>query len=326
MKEIRIGTAVSNAVGLAKGELRLADMPDGEAITIPVSILRGADGGPTLWLQGCVHGDEYCGTFIIHELLRSINHEALTGTVIALPILNITASLKHQRMSPYETMSHGDLNRCFPGKAGGSFSEQMAHAIYTHLKEHADYLIDFHTALTADVRWALFANAEGEVGKKAEGVARAFGYNSTLPAPTDILGGSALMTAAKDGIPSYIVEAGGIGQAFDTDTVTDGAERLRNVLRHLKMLAGSVTDYGPLTYFSNFAWVNAVRGGLFQATVKCGDSLEKGSVVGQLFDVFGDPVEDVLSPEPGGVLAVNAGPLMASGEVLVHIGLDPRQV
>ena len=59
-----------------------------------------------------------------------------------------------------------------------------------------------------------------------------------------------------------IVEAGGIGQAFDTDTVTDGAERLRNVLRHLKMLAGSVTDYGPLTYFSNFAWVNAVRGGL----------------------------------------------------------------
>ena len=23
------------------------------------------------------------------------------------------------------------------------------------------------------------------------------------------------------------------------------------------MLAGAVTDYGPLTYFSNFAWVNA---------------------------------------------------------------------
>jgi predicted deacylase len=326
MKEIRIGTAVSTDVGLAKGELRLADMPDGEPITIPVAILRGAEGGPTVWLQGCVHGDEYCGTFIIHELLRSVSAADLTGTVIALPILNITASMTHQRMSPFETMSYGDLNRCFPGKAGGSLTEQMGHAIYTPLKEYADYLIDFHTALTADVRWALYADVEGEVGQKAEGVARAFGYKSTLPAPTDILGGSALMTAAKDGIPSYIVEAGGIGQAFDSDTVADAAERLRNVLRHLGMLAGEVTDYGPLTYFSNFAWINAVRGGLFQPLVKCGDPLDKGTIVGKLFDVFGDLVEEVLSPKAGVVLAINAGPVMASGEVLVHIGLDPRQV
>ena len=53
--------------------------------------------------------------------------------------------------------------------------------------KYADYLIDFHTAMTADVRWALFANIPGEVGKKGEGIARAFGYRSTLPAPPDIL-------------------------------------------------------------------------------------------------------------------------------------------
>ena len=37
------------------------------------------------------------------------------------------------------------------------------------------------------------------------------------------------------------------------------------------VLAGEVTDYGPLTYFSNFAWVNSTRGGLFQAAVRCGE-------------------------------------------------------
>jgi predicted deacylase len=229
-------------------------------------------------------------------------------------------------MSPFENFSHGDLNRCFPGNPEGSLTDQMAHAIYSQLKQHADYLIDFHTALTADTRWALYANAEGEVGKKGEGMARAFGLKHTLPAPTDILGGAAMMVAAADGIPSYIVEAGGMGPAFDRETVLEGAERLQNVLRHLEMLAGEVTDYGPLTYFSNFAWVNSDRGGLFQAAVSCGDSIEEGTLIGRFYDVFGDLVEEKLSPYAGIVLAINVGPLMPSGDILVHIGLDPKEV
>lgn len=326
MEEIRIGTAVSSAPGLATGELRTGDMPDGESITIPVAIIRGRSAGPTLWLNGCVHGDEYCGTYIIHELLRTVSADDLGGTVVALPILNITGSQRNQRMSPFEGFGHGDMNRCFPGKPDGSLTDQMAYHVYRHLKQHADYLVDFHTAFTVDVRWALYANAEGEAGSKAAGVAKAFGYKSTLPAPMDILGGSAMMTAAKDGIPSFIVEAGGMGSAFDRETVLDGAERLRNVMRHLGMLSGAVTDYGPQYNFSNFAWVNSTRGGLFQATVKCGDRLEEGTLIGRYYDVFGDLVEEKTSPHPGIVLAINCGPVMPTGDVLVHIGLDPQDV
>jgi len=326
MEEINIGTAVSTAPGRSIGDLRIGDLPDGEAITTPVVILRGAGEGPLLWLHGCVHGDEYCGTFVIHEMLRSVAPEALSGTIVALPMLNVTASQRNRRMSPFESMSHGDLNRCFPGKADGSLTEQMGHAIYSQLKAHADYFIDFHTALTGDVRWALYANADGETGQKAAGIAKAFGYKSTLPAPTDILGGSAMMTAAKDGIPSFIVEAGGIGPAFDAATVRDTAERLRNVLRHLQMLPGEVTDHGPQYDFSNFAWVNATRGGLFVRAVKCGQRLQPGTVLGHYYDVFGDMVEEAVSPFAGIVLAINAGPVMSNGEVLVHVGLDPQDI
>ena len=100
-------------------------------------------------------------------------------------------------MSPFEGYNGGDLNRCFPGKPDGALTEQMAHAIYDGLRAHATHFVDFHTALTADTRWALFATAPGEVGGKAEGMARAFGFKHTLPAPMDILGGSAMMAAAK---------------------------------------------------------------------------------------------------------------------------------
>jgi predicted deacylase len=326
MKSISIGTATSKANSIAKGHLRVGDMPDGRPVRIPVMIAQGSQEGPTLWLHGCVHGNEYCGTYIIHELFRNLDTATLCGTVVALPILNLTAFRKKQRVSPFESYGGSDLNRCFPGDPSGSLTAQMAHAIYSQLKQHADYLVDFHTAMTADVKWALFANAEGEVGKKAEGIARAFGYKSTLPAPMDILGGSAMMTAAADGIPSYIVEAGGKGPAFTPELVADGCERLRNVLRQLEMLEGEVTDYGPLNYFSNFAWVNSSRGGLFQPAVRCGDRLEEGTVLGHYYNLHGDPDGEATSPHAGIVLAINAGPLMPNGMTMVHIGLDPREV
>lgn len=325
MEVLQIGTATSRAPGVAKGFLKTADLPDGCPIQIPVVIVRGALAGPTLWLHGCVHGNEYCGTFIIHELLRSIRPSDLAGTIVALPILNLTAFEKNQRMSPFEGYGGGDLNRCFPGQAGGSLTQQIAHVIYTPLRQYASYLVDFHTAMTDDVRWALFPKLPGEVGKKAEDIARAFGLKSTLPAPPDILAGSAMMTAAKDGIPSLIVEAGGKGAAFSDEAVAEGAERLRNILRHLQMLRGAVTDYGKLWYFSNFAWVYASRGGLFQRSVRCGEHIKAGSVIGHYYDLHGTPAGEARSPHPGIVLAIHPGPVMASGETLIHIGLDPRE-
>lgn len=326
MKTIEIGTAISKAPGASKGFLKVGELPDGRPMQAPVQIVRGEADGPTLWLHGCVHGNEYCGTYIIHETLRSLSPRDLKGTVVALPVLNITAFERNQRMSPFELYGGGDLNRCFPGKADGTVTQQMAHAIYTHLKAHADYFVDFHTAMTADVRWALFANVPGTVGKKGEGISRAFGYRSTLPAPPDILAGSAMMTAAADGIPSFIVEAAGKGPAFTEETVQDGAERLRNVMRHLGMQTGAITDYGKQWNFSNFAWVHATQGGLFQRAVKCGDCIEVGSVIGHYFDLHGLPSGEAKAPNAGIVLAIHAGPLMASGETLVHIGLDPREV
>ena len=323
---IRVGTAEAAGPGVARGELRVGDMPDGEAVTIPVAIVRGANEGPVLWVHGCVHGDEYCGAFIIHETLRTLDPARLTGAVVALPMLNITGSQRGQRMSPFASFGHGDLNRCFPGSPEGAFTDQMAYAIYDGLRRWADYFIDFHTAFTPDTRWALFANAPGEVGKKAEALARAFGLKSTLPAPMDILGGSAMIAAARDGIPSLIVEMGGIGSAFEPETVSEGAERLCNVLRHLRMLPDPPKEHGPLTYFSNFAWVSATRGGLFEPAVRCGERIEKGTLVGRYLSAHGDILEEVASPHAGVVLAIHPGPAMATGEVLVHIGLDPREV
>jgi predicted deacylase len=326
MKEIKIGSVVSKTAGRKKGSMRIGTLTDGSAMEIPVIVVRGRESGPTLWLNGCVHGNEFCGAFVIHELLRDLKPQQLRGTVVALPVLNVTAFQRAQRVSPYEGYAGGDLNRCFPGDPGGTLTLQMAHAIYQPLKRYATHLVDFHTAMTEDVAWALFAAVDGKVGAASEAMARAFGFKSTLPAPPTILAGSAMMTAAKDGIPAMIVECGGKGPAFTADAVSDAAERLRNVMRRLKMLPGAVTDHGKLDYFSNFAWVHATKGGLFQRAVRCGERVERGAVIGHYYDLHGKPAGEAHAPEPGIVLAIHPGPLIGSGETLIHIGLDPRAV
>ena len=111
MNPIEIGTAKSEHSGRVDGMLQVGWLPDGYPMETPVTIVRGRDDGPVVWIHGCVHGNEYCGTFTIHKFLRELDPAGLKGCVVALPALNITAFQKNQRMSPFEGYNGGDLNR-----------------------------------------------------------------------------------------------------------------------------------------------------------------------------------------------------------------------
>jgi uncharacterized protein len=324
MANIEVGSARADGPGRFEGTLSVGAMPDGAAVAIPVVIVRGQREGPALWLHGCVHGNEYCGTFIIHEFLRGLDPAALRGTVVALPILNLPAFRARTRMSPFEGFSNGDMNRCFPGKRDGGFTEQMAYWVYEALKRHATHLVDFHTAFTPDTRWALYADVGGSVSEEGRRMAEAFGYRHTLPTPVGTLTGSAMMAAAADGIPSFIVEAGGMGPAFTRETVNDAAERLRNLGRAIGILEGAVASSDSLITFSNFHWCNASQGGLFRPRARVGDPIQEGDVVGTYHDLYGDEIGVAHAPASGIVLACHPGPLMPQGDILIHIGLEPR--
>jgi predicted deacylase len=291
---------------------------------VPVVIVQGERDGPVLWLHGCVHGNEYCGTYIIHEFLRGLDPAQMSGTVVALPVVNVPAFQANRRTSPFEIFNGGDMNRQFPGDAAGVATQQMAAVVFAELKRYASALVDFHTAITPDVRWALFPRVGGETGETSERMARAFGYRDTLPAPDTILAGSAMMEAARAGIASLIVECGGKGPAFTPGSVADAAERLRNVARALSILSEPLAPPEPMYFFSTFEWVTAKEGGLFQKAVQCGDRIEPGALLGRYYDVWGQPTSEARAPKGGIVLAINAGPIIGPGETLVHIGLDPR--
>ncbi|MGQ0663386.1 MAG: succinylglutamate desuccinylase/aspartoacylase family protein [Pseudomonadota bacterium] len=326
MRELRVGTAAAGDPGtVAKGKLRTGTYPDGAAIEIPVVIVRGAMDGPTLWVQGCVHGNEPSGTYIIHRFLKGLDPNALSGAVVALPVLNLTAFQHNRRTSPFEIYQGGDLNRVFPGKPDGTFTEQMAHAIFQALIAVADYMVDFHSAGSHKVMWSLYTALEGEVGSRAQGMARAFGYPAIYPTPkTRLTGGAYMQAAIHKGIPGLIVEHGGKASDFTDAGIADAVERLRNVCRHLKLLAGEVKTYPGAHFVKEFVWVRSTFGGLFRPDVAPGERIKKNQPLGRLYDLFGNLRKEVRSPHAGLVLTINSGPTMVAGDTLIHIGTEPR--
>ena len=144
MDTIEVGTAVATAPGRFDGMLKVAELPDGQTVEIPATIVRGAKDGPVLWMHGCVHGNEYCGAYIIQTFLRALEPAQLRGSVVALPFLNLTASQRNQRMSPFEGYNVGDLNRCFRPPWDGPDGAVAAEALQLLREAQPEALIVGH--------------------------------------------------------------------------------------------------------------------------------------------------------------------------------------
>lgn len=118
------------------------DYSDSEAaFQIPVIILKGKNHGRTIWIQAALHGDEYDGIPAIMQLSEELDVRKLTGTVIFVPVLNITAFKAQQNASPIDNVN---LNRVFGSDRKNSFSYRFGKFIADQIYENADYMIDLH--------------------------------------------------------------------------------------------------------------------------------------------------------------------------------------
>ena len=79
-----------------------------------------------------------------------------------------------------------------------------------------------------------------------------------------------------------------------------------NVMKRLGMIAGEVEAQKDILVFNgrfSRTEVTATRGGLAKEFKAPGDAVKKGDVVGQIVNAYGDPVEDIVSPVDGWLLA-----------------------
>lgn len=288
----------------------------------PYFAISGAADGPTLCLLAGVHGAEYPPIDALIRFCRELDPATVRGRIVALPVVNLPA---FRARTPFICPLDGkNPNRVFPGSAEGTFSEVLAHHIFEALIRPADALVDLHCGdLVEDLAPFSLVQQSGNprLDTRAMDLAAAYGlpYLAVQEPSGEALGGTTNGAAAAIGIPAAIVEVGGVGQ-LQPEAVAMHLQGLRGALQHLEMLPGPRVQLPQPQVLRRFTWVRAARGGFFRKAVSAGDLVQEGTVLGEMIDLWGDPVGQSTSPVAGVVLFVTTSPAIGDDGLIAGIG------
>ncbi len=87
-------------IGLGESKLikfAIDRLPTGTLIEIPVYVFNGLEKGPTLLLQGGLHGDETNSIEIIRRMLENKYFKIKRGCVVVVPVLSVFGFLHFSR-------------------------------------------------------------------------------------------------------------------------------------------------------------------------------------------------------------------------------------
>lgn len=297
---------------------------------IPVTVLNGAAPGPVLALIAGTHGYEYAPIVALQRVRATISPAELRGTVILVHVANPESF--YGRTIYTNPVDGKNLNRVYPGDAGGTQSERIAHLLTSRVIERSDYVIDLHAgdgneALRPYVYMPVTGDDRLDAGARL--LALAFGIDhivvdrGPLRDPGDSLYTD--QTALTRGVPAITTETGQLGST-DERWVDQAVAGLRNVLVALGMMPGEAGPPGTVVWLSDYRVIESPATGLFRPEVREGYFVADGGRLGVLVDAFGDELAVVRAPFAGVVNYVIATPPVREGEplaMLSRVSRDP---
>jgi predicted deacylase len=304
--------------GTRKNELfPVGKTPDGSTWGIPLIVINGVREGPRLFVNGAVHGDEVEGTAAIQEVADELDSSQLTGTFIGAPVVSVaayiapvSADVSGMRENPIDWKN---LNRVAPGRPDGTVTDRLAYAICNDIFSHVDYHIDIHAGGTrgTSIQMAGFTPVKGEFGRKSVELAKCFPVQILWKTPP---WGKIGVAAREKGVLHMAYEATGQGRADDED-VQLLITGIKNVMKHLGMIEGELEDIPEeRRVIDKETYVYAQTGGLLRPTVRTGDLVSKGDLLGVVKDAYGTVVEEFTAPFDGVVTGIRTKPVVWAGE------------
>lgn len=351
---ITIGTAQARPGTIVYGEFEAVALPTGGADVFPVIIAQGLNPhGPVLWVTANIHGAEYNGIAVIHQLITPDLLEHLTGTLVAIPTLS-PAGLRTGERSPYYLQGK-DPNRLFPDltereqqrQSNTPSALELAFArLFEQIRATADYLIDLHDYGIRSIPFALRdpvfyvegrdrANAvrlQHTVGEMLEalGLTVIHEYASDKYVEMSLhrsVSGAALNHAR---IPAVTVEIGGFRQVR-LEHVRAVVAGIRNVMRWAGMLPGPLEALPPVPILKPGYPVRRSThprvpcACLVHHLVDAGDEVQAGEPVARMVDIYGRPVgtEDGLlrTEHAGFVIGIFSGMAFYPNEAILGLAI-----
>lgn len=263
-------------------------------IRLPITVVRRGE-GPMVLFTGGNHGDEFEGPTALLKLARSLEPADLVrGGAIIMPAINPPALAAGTRVSPLDGKN---LNRVFPGKARGTPTERIAHAITAAVLPHVVALLDLHAGGSSSlIMPSIMVHRFSDPSRMRATLAmmRAFRAPMGIVIKEYDTAGMIDTTAEKMGVLFGCCELGGAGMTTP-ETVAVTETGVRNMLKHFGIMRGALRiaawqgrrSCGESEALGPRHYVRANAAGMFEPFVDLGERVEAGDALGQIHDLAG---------------------------------------
>lgn len=318
-KEIEVlGQAISKGKGVQLN-LDIAKLHTRTKIQVPIIVERGKKDGPCLLITGGIHGNEINGIEIVRQFISKKYNKPEFGMVICIPVVNVFGFLNQKRQFP----DGRDLNRVFPGSPRGSLASRFAYHIIKDVAPLVDYCIDYHTG--GDSRFNVPQVRVGLNDTASLELAKVF-------SPAFIVKSARREKSFRETLhkldKKVLLYEGGKSLHVDEQITKAGLYGALRVMQHLGMrnfekelAEADIKNSEPIVINSS-KWIRAGYSGMFHPSVKSGQKVEKGEILGSISDPFGSFERTMKSQFSGYVICVNQSPIVNQGDGVFHVSND----
>jgi predicted deacylase len=266
----------------------------------------------------------------LHEMIRSLEPEDVSGTVIIVPAANAPAVRAGTRVSPIDG---GNLNRSYPGERRGGPTDQVAELIAETLLPLADVVIDLHSGGSNSTYLPslfLYRGPDEQAWARKVAAARAMRLPYVIAVPPRLEPGS-LSTAGDDaGVLTLSTELGG-GGTVHPGILEDARRGVLSLLAHVGILpVQSGTEMRPASaQAAEPVWlelvadspVMATTAGIFEPLVELGQRVRAGDPVARVHavDDLARAPEEYTARVDGMVAILRRPALVQLGSYMLHI-------
>ena len=318
-------------ISVMPGEVKRGGIPIGGDMyqrtrEIPIIVYRGVEDGPILWLNGATHGDEPEGPFSIFLTLQQLDPQKLRGTVVAVPVMNVQAFTAGMRGDPLDTFSH-DMNRLYPGKPNGYPTERVAYAHWLAMKDNCDLQIAIHSGGEHSYLAHMIFASDNPPSLE---LAAAMGKNWSLVFRSGTGGGNPSSQIGGLGEAGVTVELGGNCRTLTSDfhaIAQDLSQGYLNVMRHYGMIEGEA-QYESAWRMGYQIALLAPATGMFVGNpdLPFETEIAEGTLIGQIYDLYGDVIGEVRAPRAGVIFGLRARPSVLEGQWCCFFGVVEETV
>lgn len=297
--------------------LPMTALADLTPVTLSLHVVHGGRPGPVMFVSAAVHGDEVIGVDIVRRLLRAPQLNNIAGTLLAVPIVNTFGFLNQSRYLP----DRRDLNRSFPGSAGGSLASRLAYLFRTEILARCSHGIDLHSAAIHRTNLPQIRVSPGR--PEALKLAHAFGAPVILASKTR--DGSLREMAGQIGVETLLFEAGE-GLRIDDAAARLGVAGILRVMATLGMIpaTGLPRSRTHSLHCGRSEWLRAPAAGLVAMEAAIGDKVSAGQVLGTISDPFGETETEIVAPHHGIIIGSLTLPVTNEGDAVFHLAELPR--